>query len=129
MDFQLIFDKTLENLGLDPGEYKMEFTGDLSNLTAGSSKSWGLACGKVKVIWIKNNLSEMEAIRVILHEAKHLAQFKQGYQYPEDKDFMEKDANEYAAQNLMEAYLIARSGRVLKGMDLIRVGFDLFRNL
>lgn len=131
MDFKLIFEKTMESLGLDPGQYKLSFTGvdQIKDLGAGSSNPWGLACGSKKTIWVKDSLNDLETIRVLLHEAKHLQQMAQGYSLPQDKDFMERDANEYAAANLMDSYLLAKFGKALSGMELIKAGFELIRTL
>lgn len=129
MNYNLIFNKTMESLGLDPGQYKMEFAADLSDLIAGRGVPWGVACNKKRTIWVRNDLTEMETVKVILHEVRHLRQHKEGYQHPQDKSFMEADANEYAAANLTDSYLLAKFGKVLSGMELIRAGFELIRTL
>ena len=131
MNFKLVFEKTLEKLGLDPGSYRLSFVGadQIKDLTAASNNPWGLACNGRKIIWVKNSLSEMEKVRVLLHELRHLQQFKLGYNYPADLIFMESDAKKFATANLMDSYLLAKYERVLSKKEFILAGFDLIRTL
>ncbi len=113
-DLNLVFKIALEDLGLNPDEYRFELTRDIPALDI---NALGTACKTDRKIWLKENLSWKEIIKIMLHEIKHLEQMKiKGWHLPGDKKKMEEDADLYAVKNVIRFQLIARCG--IKKVDL-----------
>ena len=124
-NLKLVFKKALEDLGLNPGEYKFILTGDIPSLNTGAL---GTACRVDKTIWVKENQFLKRTIYAMLHEVRHLAQFKQGYKYPDDVLKMEKDANRYAIKNVLRFMLIAKYG-IEPDLKAILTGIKFFNEI
>lgn len=124
----LVFKKALEDLGLDPDEYKLILTKDIPIL--GINNAIGTACRMDKKIWIKDSLSLKESIKIMLHEVRHLWQFENGYKYPKDKKKMEEDANLYAAKNVIKFYLTVKYGiDELSDLEAMILGAQFLLNI
>ena len=123
---KLIFKKALEDLRLNPEEYRLILTGDIPAL---GINALGTACRVDKKVWLKDNLSLKDTIKIILHEVKHLAQFKQGYRHPRDTKKMELEANLYTIENVIRFQLIAKCGDSEPGLRSMLIALQFFKTL
>lgn len=125
-NLKLIFKKALEDLDLRSEDYKFELTDNIPSLTPGAKAT---ACKIDKTIWVKENQSLKKTTYAVLHECRHLYQFKNGgYRVPEDKIKMEADANQYAVKNVLRFMLIAKYG-IEPDLKAILTGIKFYKEI
>ena len=128
-DIELAFKIALQDLGLAP-DYKLLLSAEIPSLKIYGTNDLGTACRFERAIWIQKGLKDLKTVKILLHESRHLYQMEiLKLKLPDDRLFMEEDAGNWASENLLKYYQVAKNGKALNGLEAIKAGINLYKEL